>query len=860
MPTFSYAQAAKGASETPAPAKSVSTPPEKVDSKPVEQTSDVPESTPVAPETETSQEVEKTAPAAVEQDSEFTTVTSKTRSKATQSRTSSPSVRSTTTQAKEGDSSNTAANGSQEASSEKQKAQADAKADKADKSENGTDETKEKSGKSEKAEKNVPPKELKAAPLPSVNIWQQRKEAQEAKAKVSPAPTSGKPASGKVTEEAQQQDSSKVNPKKKSADGAQEGGKGSKKSDGGKGRDGVVPPPVEDASSWPTPEVAIGEDKKKAQEKTDKTEKSDKSPVMRPHGKDKWMPVSYVPTAVFNTPLPTAGNRGGRKPARGGRGAGGSSHAANTPAGDKATQGQAKDNNSGAAGKQASGDRGRNDANRAASLPAQPRRSTSSDVNNADGRNKAQATERNSNNNSRGPRAEETKSTNGGDANNNVRPPRDGKQFNRGNDARNGKAGHLSVDPQAAVRANDRRVESGSKSADFNREANNAGFQEFNRERGDQRGGRPNRGRGGAYNGFGNQNAQFGNVGNHFTPKNLGFNDRQRAQHGIANGSQQGNRMPMRSPSLPASAAPGVYPYPPFPAEINTVYSYQAMGAGPMSAMPYPQYMEPYGLMPMLTMQLEYYFSVDNMCKDMFLRRQMDSEGFVPLSVIANFKRIKSLTEDFELIRLVGRQLQNVEYRTGEDGVDRVRPRERWDQWVLPYDQRDAAARHEGAAHAQPTKTEENTPLSNHSNHNDVSSNGSIHPASRQFIHNGTPSNNAPKGLSSTAPEFMPSALNEVANVGPPVNIFCEAVNVFCDTACETEYVYCDPSLANVYPCSYGSNPDPLEEPPVDSFQPALRLDFHDSPPVFSPWMNESDPVRYVCLILIYFNLLDTAC
>lgn len=844
MPTFSYAQAAKGASETPAPAKPVSTAPEKVESKPVEQTSDMPESTPVAPETETSQEVEKTAPAAVEQDTEFTTVTSKTRSKATQSRTSSPSVRSTTTQAKEGDSSNTAANGSQDASSDKQKAQADAKAEKSDKSENGTDETKEKSGKSEKAEKNAPPKELKAAPLPSVNIWQQRKEAQEAKAKVSPAPTAGKPASGKVTEEAQQQDSSKSSPKKKSADGAQEGGKASKKSDGGKGRDGVVPPPVEDASSWPTPEVAIGEDKKKAQEKTDKTEKSDKSPVMRSHGKDKWMPVSYVPTAVFNTPLPPAGNRGGRKPARGGRGAGGSSHAVNAPAGDKVTPGQAKDNNSGAAGKQASGDRGRNDANpnRAASLPAQPRRSTSSDANNADGRNKAQATERNSNNNSRGARAEETttsnvKPTNGGETNN-ARPPRDGKQFNRGNDARNGKAGHLSVDPQAAVRANDRRVESGSKSADFNREATNAGFQEFNRERGDQRGGRPNRGRGGAYNGFGNQNAQFGSVGNHFTPKNLGFNDRQRAQHGLANGSQQGNRMPMRSPSLPASG--GVYPvFPPFPAEINTVYPYQAVSAGPMSAMPYPQFIEPYGIMPMLSMQLEYYFSVDNMCKDMFLRRLMDSEGFVPLSVIANFKRIKSLTEDFELVRHVSRQLHTVEYRAGEDGVDRVRPRERWEQWVLPYDQREPAAQHEGAAPAQPTRTDENTPLSNH---NDVSSNGIIHPASRQFIPNGTTSNNAPKGLSSTAPEFMPSALNEVANVGPPVNVFHEA------------------SLTMASPCSSWSNSDPLEEAPVDSFQSARGLDFHYLTPLPLPWMKEPDPVRYDYIILISFDLLDTVC
>ena len=94
------------------------------------------------------------------------------------------------------------------------------------------------------------------------------------------------------------QQDSKAGSKKKGADGAQDGVKDRKKTDGGKGRDTGSVPPVEDATAWPTPQVAIGEEKKKSHEKTEK------SPVIRPHGKEKWTPVPYVPTAVFNTPLP----------------------------------------------------------------------------------------------------------------------------------------------------------------------------------------------------------------------------------------------------------------------------------------------------------------------------------------------------------------------------------------------------------------------------------------------------------------------------------------------------------------------------------------------------------------------------
>lgn len=46
--------------------------------------------------------------------------------------------------------------------------------------------------------------------------------------------------------------------------------------------------------------------------------------------------------------------------------------------------------------------------------------------------------------------------------------------------------------------------------------------------------------------------------------------------------------------------------------------------------------------------QLEYYFSVENLCKDMYMRQQMDINGYVPLSTILKFKRMKLLIKAAE--------------------------------------------------------------------------------------------------------------------------------------------------------------------------------------------------------------------
>ncbi|KAK3828056.1 MAG: hypothetical protein J3Q66DRAFT_321706 [Benniella sp.] len=77
--------------------------------------------------------------------------------------------------------------------------------------------------------------------------------------------------------------------------------------------------------------------------------------------------------------------------------------------------------------------------------------------------------------------------------------------------------------------------------------------------------------------------------------------------------------------------------------------------------------------------QIEYYFSVENLCKDVFMRNQMDSEGFVPLSLVANFNRVRYLTTDLELIKEALRPSNEIELNG-----DRIRKKDDWATWIFP--------------------------------------------------------------------------------------------------------------------------------------------------------------------------------
>lgn len=87
--------------------------------------------------------------------------------------------------------------------------------------------------------------------------------------------------------------------------------------------------------------------------------------------------------------------------------------------------------------------------------------------------------------------------------------------------------------------------------------------------------------------------------------------------------------------------------------------------------------------------QIEYYFSIANLVKDVFLRSKMNDEGWISLHVIASFNRVRMLTPDLAMIVEA-----LVDSPTVELSVDSlfIRPRAGHQQWILPESQRDASA------------------------------------------------------------------------------------------------------------------------------------------------------------------------
>ncbi|GME73500.1 unnamed protein product [Ambrosiozyma monospora] len=113
-------------------------------------------------------------------------------------------------------------------------------------------------------------------------------------------------------------------------------------------------------------------------------------------------------------------------------------------------------------------------------------------------------------------------------------------------------------------------------------------------------------------------------------------------------------------------------------------------------------------LLTTLANQIDYYFSAENLLKDIYLRKNMNDHGFLPLSVISSFHRVVGLTYgQIVLILECLPKCKNLEYGTIEefdetkfrtlDSKDdctlpfqtyKFRAAEDPLKWVLPEDQR----------------------------------------------------------------------------------------------------------------------------------------------------------------------------
>jgi la-related protein 1 len=566
------------------------------------------------------------------------------------------------------------------------------------------------------------PEVLVAAPPPMVNIWQQRREAQALKVKPSPTIAQGSQAPAEASNDAAKLADAKKKAKatdlegEKPASAAQNGSKDAsstkskKGSDGAKGKDDAsnkragprgsrvaereeksaasqLPPPVEDAISWPAPETAIEQEKRRAQEEKERSEREkedrDETASNKPRAKEKWVTVPYVPTVNFSTPLPPRGGRG-RGGGRGGRDGAGRGDKANNTSSTTASPSDAENRG-----------RGMSTTSRAASLPPSSNKRHSTDI-----RPQGKFT-------TTAEKAKAGQPTDGRRTSAQMETFDSQEQLSRGD----AKGEQATYDENGVLQAGGQ-----DQKGDMSRGPDQAA--QFNKENNIARDGRADRGRGGyrgrgGHNGYQNgqqhppqvyTNGHSPQPPNGFVRQNSTPFSPSMSPAGFGNqftpSGARGGRVGPRSQSIPNNNMfgrfpPNVGPQPLSMIQTPSMFDYQPMQ--PMSALPYHSYVDQFSVLAMVSMQLEYYFSIDNLCKDVFLRKHMDSQGFVFLSFIADFKRIQALTKDLDMLRFACQESEVIDIIKGEDNLDRVRRMEGWEKWVLTnMDERDPSVRNGG--------------------------------------------------------------------------------------------------------------------------------------------------------------------
>mmetsp|Transcript_8640 Transcript_8640/g.15533 ORF Transcript_8640/g.15533 Transcript_8640/m.15533 type:complete len:445 (+) Transcript_8640:82-1416(+) len=87
--------------------------------------------------------------------------------------------------------------------------------------------------------------------------------------------------------------------------------------------------------------------------------------------------------------------------------------------------------------------------------------------------------------------------------------------------------------------------------------------------------------------------------------------------------------------------------------------------------------------------QIDYYFCDDNLIKDMFLRKQMNDEGWVSIALLADFRRVKSMTTDITIIMEAIQSIENIEVDPLQANI---RVKNNWSKWLLTGSGAPAAA------------------------------------------------------------------------------------------------------------------------------------------------------------------------
>ncbi|KAK1505214.1 La domain-containing protein [Colletotrichum costaricense] len=535
--------------------------------------------------------------------------------------------------------------------------------------ESSEDAKKEKAAEQEKEEPKI---ELVEAPLPSVNIWTQRKETAAHKTSVTlPTANGATSASTPVDTWPNSQESKKKN---KSADGAEAtngtaAGKSQRKAGDGDAaarRNGArgsrvierdsrlteVPPPVGDVHSWPTPETAVKEivkeEKRKPSEKVERVEvEAQDDAGAKGRSKDKWERMDFVPTVQFSTPIPSVrGSRGGRGGARGGRDVtsrGGHGAAAAAASADKPASTAAPTK----AGNEAR-DRARdgNAPARANSQPPVANKRASMEVSNGKEQRKPTAPHS-------GERNKESQSNATNEQAGPVRERGEGRG-DRGRGGYRGRGGHPGNMPMH------------TQQSSYMSNGNSFGSQ------GPRQYASPPLHQGGSFqSSYGGSQSRGGRGGR-------GQSNGSGAFRGAGGPSNSGRMRQVQTNMNQVSWDYGV----------------------PMTPGSYAAFYEQ--TRHIMIPQMEYYFSVENLLKDTYLRKNMDSQGFVPLELVLGFQRVRSVA-DAQTLRAIIAECPQLDYVVGDDGIERLRSRTHWQKFVYPnMELRFDAARNEGPQYFYP--------------------------------------------------------------------------------------------------------------------------------------------------------------
>lgn len=171
-----------------------------------------------------------------------------------------------------------------------------------------------------------------------------------------------------------------------------------------------------------------------------------------------------------------------------------------------------------------------------------------------------------------------------------------------------------------------------------------------------------------------------------------------------------GHRPFMRPPFFPAPG--GFVDGSNFPGPPGAIYYIPPAPPGSVRV-PYPPILVPHPLnsgatvlpSPTFTLranivkQIEYYFSDENLQNDHYLLSLMDDHGWVPISIIADFKRVKRMSTNIPFILDALQSSSSIEVQN-----DKVRRRDEWSKWINH--------RYSTAVWSSPKKPLENSALS----------------------------------------------------------------------------------------------------------------------------------------------------